>query len=223
MDVVRKEAESCDCLQGMGQRREEIRGVVVSRARRATDPFSSLLSSPFSRLPNRPLARRRHRVRHGHPAHLQDSGGVPRPHDDDVFGGSLPEGLGHRCRALQRDAVGAPTGGERGRVHDPGQRGEAGGRREEARGADGAPCLDPKPSPPLLPLSQALYDICFRTLKVREGRGGRGGRPCARRRPTPHPLFPPLPSSPPPLSATSTTSYPPSCRASPAVCASPAS
>ena len=152
MDVVRKEAESCDCLQGMGQRREEIRGVVVSRARRATDPFSSLLSSPFSRLPNRPLARRRHRVRHGHPAHLQDSGGVPRPHDDDVFGGPLPEGLGHRCRALQRDAVGAPTGGKRGRVHDPGQR----GRRKERGGRGGAlkPCpLSRTPARAHTPLS----------------------------------------------------------------------
>ena len=46
LDVVRKEAEGCDCLQGFH-----------------LDP----------------LHRRRHRLRHGHPPHLQDPRGVPRP------------------------------------------------------------------------------------------------------------------------------------------------
>ena len=155
-----------------------------------------LLSSPFSRLPNRPLARRRHRVRHGHPAHLQDSGGVPRPHDDDVFGGSLPEGLGHRCRALQRDAVGAPTGGKRGRVHDPGQR----GRRKERGGRGGAlkPCpLSRTPARAHTPLSPpSLHHPGAVRHLLPHAQGGsverraraRAGTRRGTRRPTPLPL-----------------------------------
>ncbi|KAL5678956.1 hypothetical protein ACJX0J_005341, partial [Zea mays] len=74
-------------------------------------------------LPGLPLSRRRHRLRHGHAAHLQDPRGVPRPYDAHLLRVPVAQGLRHRGGALQRDAVRPPTGGERRRVHGARQRG----------------------------------------------------------------------------------------------------
>jgi hypothetical protein len=67
----------------------------------------------IDRISSMPLPRRRHWFRHGHAAHLQDPGGVPGPHDANLLRVPVPQGLRHRGRALQRDAVGAPARGER--------------------------------------------------------------------------------------------------------------
>ena len=91
LDVVRKEAESCDCLQGklrLGAGRGELgRRVAGRRAGRwrtvrpccpvSLSPAHCPLSPPPSlpcdcRLPAVPLPGWRHRLRHGHPADLQD-------------------------------------------------------------------------------------------------------------------------------------------------------
>ena len=40
--------------------------------------------APLRRLPGLPLPGRRNGLGHGHPPHLQDPRGVPRPHDDDL-------------------------------------------------------------------------------------------------------------------------------------------
>jgi hypothetical protein len=66
-----------------------------------------------------PLPGWRHWFWHGHAAHLQDPGGVPRPHDADLLRVPVAQGVRHRRGALQRDPVRAPAGGERRRVHGP--------------------------------------------------------------------------------------------------------
>ncbi|RWW63054.1 hypothetical protein BHE74_00029796, partial [Ensete ventricosum] len=81
LDVVRKEAENCDCLQDL------------------------------------PLAGRRDGVGDGDAADLQNPGGVSGPDDADLLGVPVAQGVGHGGGAIQRDAVGAPAGGERRRLN----------------------------------------------------------------------------------------------------------
>lgn len=58
------------------------------------------------------FARRWDGIWNGDAAAVEDPGGVPGPDDDDVLGVPVAEGVGHGGGAVQRDAVGAPAGGE---------------------------------------------------------------------------------------------------------------
>ncbi len=96
LDIVRKEAESCDCLQGGESFRTKLEiactpGAQVKehnmeRWRPRSMAMHAWLRPGAAarcarRLPGVPLAGRRHGQRHGHAAHQQDPRGVPRPHD----------------------------------------------------------------------------------------------------------------------------------------------
>lgn len=88
LDVVRKEAESCDCLQGVLSLREHL---CVFWCSFLFDMQSCILVGPLHmltllctfpcRFPGLPLPRRWHRQWYGHSAHQQDPRGIPRPHD----------------------------------------------------------------------------------------------------------------------------------------------
>merc|ERR1712071_463414 len=47
--------------------------------------------------------------------HIENPRRIPRPYYEHVFGGAFAQSVGHGGGALQRHAVGAPTGGEHGR------------------------------------------------------------------------------------------------------------
>jgi len=84
LDVVRKESESCDCLQGQTPTRAPSRAPQrgCSRVGAGYGPDCRSWFLPFLfqfyRIPDHPLAGRRNRLRNGNSADLQDPRGQPR-------------------------------------------------------------------------------------------------------------------------------------------------
>jgi hypothetical protein len=76
LDVVRKEAEGTDALQG------ELRRVASAKhsESRVGSNFDAVL-----RFPDHPLPRRWHWCRYGYPPHLENSRGVSRSDDVHIF------------------------------------------------------------------------------------------------------------------------------------------
>jgi hypothetical protein len=66
LDVVRKEAEGTECLQGMGIKRFVI---------------NACSSVDVLRFPDHPLFRRWYRIRNGYPPDFQDQRRIPRQDD----------------------------------------------------------------------------------------------------------------------------------------------
>ena len=102
LDVVRKEAESCDCLQGFQLTHSLGKSAVCLLFQQSavcllfnTELFVYI--SIFSRW--------RNRFRYGHLAHLQDPWGVPWQDHEHLLGGALPKGVRHRGGALQRHTL----------------------------------------------------------------------------------------------------------------------
>lgn len=113
LDVVRKEAENCDCLQGM----VFCSCCVVSRialvyalADCVTEMTCYL--SDDCRISDMPFIGRRDGIRNGDFAHLEDQRGVSRSDDADFLRLPFAQGFRHRSRALQRYALRSPAGRE---------------------------------------------------------------------------------------------------------------
>ena len=121
LDVVRKEAESCDCLQG--KRGAWQCGLWWGGAMRWGGWMMRVVWGFGCRFPGVPFVGRGDGIGDGDIVDIEDPRGVPGQDDADVFGVPVAEGVGHSGGAIQRDAVGAPAGGECGRVHGVGQRG----------------------------------------------------------------------------------------------------
>ena len=107
LDVVRKEAESCDCLQGVLPLCSP--GAAACHAgRQLADAEPGVARHEcgcrrncLCRLPGVPQPGRGDRVGHGHPADQQDPGGVSRPHDDDLQRGASTPGYACAQRPAQ--------------------------------------------------------------------------------------------------------------------------
>lgn len=78
LDVVRKEAENCDCLQVC---------LIWSHAL-----FTFLNETIFDTgIPTCSFLGRRYRIWYGNPAHFQDPRGIPRPHHEHILSCSLSQ------------------------------------------------------------------------------------------------------------------------------------
>jgi hypothetical protein len=91
LDVVRKEAENCDCLQ--------VRAFV-----------RTFMRIGFVGFPIDALVGWWYRLGHGHTVDQQSARGVSRSYHDHLLCRAFTEGVGHGCRAVQCYSIRAPTG-----------------------------------------------------------------------------------------------------------------
>lgn len=83
LDVVRKEAESCDCLQGklFSQRPAVALMSTCMHSQKASAQRTDNECVVQCRVPGVPFPGRWHRQWHGYSLDQQDPRGIPRPHD----------------------------------------------------------------------------------------------------------------------------------------------
>ena len=120
MEVIRKEAEACDVLQGFQITHSMGGGTGSGMGECCTSSFMCkfLFESTSLGLTLGYFLYRTNR----NPVGLKDPRGVPRSHYEHVLGCPVAKGLGHGGRAIQCDSFHSPAGGECGSVLCSGQR-----------------------------------------------------------------------------------------------------